>query len=108
MIVVLDDFSLDGLLNMSVFGFVFLIQHPQLSNSFLEVSQLILSLFDGQFKISQIVTILVDSPIQLVVLVLIALDLFSQNLLLEQKLFLIPCQFLQSSVHFIVIFSQES
>jgi hypothetical protein len=102
-VIVFDDFTLNALLHMAVLSFVFFVEHSQLSYSFLQVDQFVLSLFDWELDLSQFVAALVDVRIKLVVLVLVALNLFPENLFLEQQLLVIVVKLLQSPGYFIVI-----
>ena len=75
-VVVLDYFSLDALLDVSVLSLVLVVQKAQFSHGFLQVSVLLLSLFNSKFDVSEVVAALIHGGVKLVVLVLVALDLF--------------------------------
>jgi hypothetical protein len=106
-IVVFDDLVLNVLLDMPVLGFVLLVEEAQLSQSLLQINQLLLSFFDPQLDICQIFSGLVDCCVQVVILVLIALNLLTQNLLLNYQLLVITVEFSEALTHAVIVLLQK-
>jgi hypothetical protein len=102
-IVVFDDLVLNVLLDMPVLGFVLLVEETQLSQSLLQINQLLLSFFDTQLDICQIFSGLVDCCVQVVILVLIALNLLTQNLLLNYQLLVITVEFSEALTNAVIV-----
>ena len=104
-IVILDNLWLYSFLNMTIFSFILFIEQSKLSDCFLKVSQLFLCFFDCYLYFSKSVTVFIDSSIKFIVLVLITLNLFPQNFLLELKLLMISFQLSQPIADIIIVFS---
>ena len=89
MIVVLDNFTLDAFLNMTIFSLIFFIEHSQFGDSFLKIDKFSLGLFDSKFNVRKMITIFVDSSIKFVIFIFVALNFFPEDFFLKEELFVV-------------------
>jgi hypothetical protein len=106
-VVVLDDFALDALLDVAVLRLVLFVEHAEFSNGFLEIHQFFLSLLDAQLNVHQSVAAFVYGGVQLVVFVFVALDLFPEDLLLKDQLPVVLLELVESADDLFVVFVQK-
>lgn len=106
-VVVLDDLTLNPLLEMSILCLVLVVEQSQFGHCLLQVSVLLLGLADAQLDVSQVLAALVDGAVHLVVLILEPLDLFPQYLLLQHQLLVVVLQLFESLPDPLVVLPQE-